>query len=93
MVERLHDVLGHGQAAALTPVLGGQGGIGKTQVAVLYAHEKAADCPGGVFLINAIDPATIVRQLAVHATGAPSLSLARAPGVGASTATARSAIG
>src|SRR5260370_11981045 len=67
-IEDLHRALGFGRPAVLTPVLTGQGGVGKTQLAVLYAYEKASDYPGGVFWINASDPGSIVRQLADYAT-------------------------
>ena len=69
-IEQLHRALGHGQAAALTPALTGQGGVGKTQLAVLYAHQKAADYPGGIFWIDASDPARIIEGLAAYANRA-----------------------
>jgi WD40 repeat protein len=37
-------------------VLVGLGGIGKTQLAVEYAHAHRDDCPGGVFWLNAVNP-------------------------------------
>jgi hypothetical protein len=66
-VEELHAALNQGEAAALTPALTGQGGIGKTQLAILYAYEKAAEYRGGVFWIDASDPARIIAQLAAFA--------------------------
>jgi hypothetical protein len=69
-VERLHQTLQEGKAAAVTPTLAltGQGGIGKTQLAVLFAHEKAAAYPGGVFWLNAAkDAEPITEQLGRYA--------------------------
>ena len=66
-VEELHAALNQGEAAALTPALTGQGGIGKTQLAILYAYEKAAEYQGSVFWIDASEPARIVAQLAAFA--------------------------
>jgi NB-ARC domain len=52
-IERLHAILQQRQSAAVTPALTGQGGIGKTQLAIRYAYEKGGAYPGGVFWVNA----------------------------------------
>jgi hypothetical protein len=77
-IEDLHHALGFDQPVALIPALTGQGGVGKTQLAVLYAYEKASCYPGGVFWLDASgltgdpttsqDPRSIIRQLADYAT-------------------------
>lgn len=54
----LHDMLQQGKSiVGIRPtVLVGLGGIGKTQLAVEYAHAYRADYPSGVFWLNAINP-------------------------------------
>jgi WD40 repeat protein len=54
----LHEMLQQGQSiVGIRPtVLVGLGGIGKTQLAVEYAHAYRADYPSGVFWLNAINP-------------------------------------
>jgi hypothetical protein len=66
-LQRLHEALQQGDTA-IAPALTGQGGIGKTQLAVLYAHTYADAYPGGIFWLNAADPQTILPQLADYAT-------------------------
>ncbi len=54
----LHKMLKQGQSpVGIRPtVLVGLGGIGKTQLAVEYAHAHRADYPGGIFWLNAVNP-------------------------------------
>ena len=47
------------QLLALTQAVRGLGGIGKTSIAVEYAHAHRAEYPGGVFWIDADTPATL----------------------------------
>jgi hypothetical protein len=42
---------------AIAPALSGQGGIGKTQLAVLYAHQYGDRHPKGVFWLSMADTA------------------------------------
>jgi hypothetical protein len=49
------DVLLADGAAAITPSLTGQGGIGKTQLAALYAHERGGRYAKGVFWVTLAD--------------------------------------
>lgn len=66
-LQRLHEALLAG-TAAITAALKGQGGIGKTQLAVLYGHEYAEQWyPGGVYWVSAFDPRTIADQLSGYA--------------------------
>jgi FOG: WD40 repeat len=57
----LHEMLQKGQSiVGIRPtVLVGLGGIGKTQLAVEYAHAHRDDYPSGVFWLNAINPLLI----------------------------------
>jgi WD40 repeat protein len=57
----LHEMLQQKQSiVGIRPtVLVGLGGIGKTQLAVEYAHAHRDDYPGGVFWLNAINPLLI----------------------------------
>lgn len=54
-ISSLHEMLQQGQSpVGIRPtVLVGLGGIGKTQLAVEYAHAHRADYPDGVFWLNA----------------------------------------
>ncbi len=54
----LHEMLQQGQSPlGIRPmVLVGLGGIGKTQLAVAYAHAQRAAYPSGVFWLNAANP-------------------------------------
>jgi len=52
-------------AAALMPAISGVGGIGKTQVAIQFAHQYRERYPGGVFWISAEQTETIELQLAL----------------------------
>jgi len=62
-LERLHDLLQAGQIPALT----GTGGMGKTQLAIEYAHRRRAAYPGGVFWLRMDPPAGIAGQVAALA--------------------------
>jgi WD40 repeat protein len=57
----LHEMLQQKQSiVGIRPtVLVGLGGIGKTQLAVEYAHAHRTDYPSGVFWLNAINPLLI----------------------------------
>lgn len=54
----LHDMVYRGGSpVGIRPtVLVGLGGIGKTQLAVEYAHMHRGDYPGGIFWLNAVKP-------------------------------------
>jgi len=54
----LHKMLKQGKSpVGIRPtVLVGLGGIGKTQLAVEYAHAHRADYSGGIFWLNAVNP-------------------------------------
>lgn len=60
-LSRLHEMLQQKQSiVGIRPtVLVGLGGIGKTQLAVEYAHAYRDDYPNGVFWLNAINPLLI----------------------------------
>ena len=65
-LERVHEALLNG-SAAITPAITGQGGIGKTQLAVAYAYDSRAEVyKDGIFWLNAAEP--IVPQMADYAT-------------------------
>jgi WD40 repeat protein len=56
-------------AVAITPALTGQGGIGKTQLAALYAHDRGSRFEGGVFWLMLAVPNrdAIIDQLVTFA--------------------------
>ena len=56
MVGQLHDMLQGDGKTAIVPALAGQGGIGKTQLAALYANEHKDDYRGGIFWLNMATP-------------------------------------
>ena len=66
-LQRLHDAMAQGNTA-VTPALSGQGGVGKTQLAVAYCYRHARDYPGGVFWLNAGDPGGLVGQMGDYPT-------------------------
>lgn len=76
---RLRHLLSSG-AANISAALAGQGGIGKTQLAVAYAYAYRDAYPGGVFWLDASNPDTLVRQIADHA-----YRLSFSPPVGSAT--------
>ncbi len=51
-------------SVALLPALAGVGGIGKTQLAIEFAHRFRAQFPGGVFWLSMEQPDTIAYQVA-----------------------------
>jgi hypothetical protein len=52
----VRETLAASSRTTLTSVLAGQGGIGKTQLAVLYAYRYLKSYRGGIFWINAAPP-------------------------------------
>ena len=64
-LERLHRILKNGTADIRRAALVGMGGVGKTQLAVEYAHRHRRDYPGGVYWVNAAAP--LVAELATLA--------------------------
>ena len=71
---RLDELLDGNEAAAITPALVGQGGVGKTQLAALYANDRAGRYPGGVFWLTMADPSAsnVLGQLVPSPASAPS---------------------
>ena len=71
LLKPLHDKL-QDRSIALTPALTGQGGIGKTQLAVLYVHTYRPAYRGGVYWLNLANPNPhqILRQIAGSFAGA-----------------------
>ena len=62
-LERLHGLLQRTGPAGLRPVaLVGMGGIGKSQLAVAYAHAHRGTYPSGVYWVNAAAP--LIAELA-----------------------------
>ncbi|WP_437543070.1 effector-associated domain EAD1-containing protein [Sorangium sp. So ce367] len=53
---RLHHVLTSGAAGTQRAAIVGMGGVGKTQLALEYAHRHRNDYPGGVYWVNAAAP-------------------------------------
>jgi hypothetical protein len=70
-LDRLDALLAGSRAtAAITPALTGQGGIGKTQLAALYAHDRGVRrFEGGIFWLTLASPSreAIIRQLVTFA--------------------------
>jgi WD40 repeat protein len=64
-LDRLHRVLKRGTTGIRRAALVGMGGVGKTQLAVEYAHRHRSDYPGGVYWVNAAAP--LVAELATLA--------------------------
>ncbi|WP_437995673.1 trypsin-like peptidase domain-containing protein [Sorangium sp. So ce185] len=68
LLKSIHDLLSRRSGAGPLPVLVGPGGIGKTQLAVLYAHTYADEYAGGVFWLDGSqDLQSIVAQLGSYA--------------------------
>lgn len=61
-LKRLGRVLKNGTTGIQRAALVGMGGVGKTQLAVEYAHCHRSDYPGGVYWVNAAAP--LVAELA-----------------------------
>ncbi|WP_437924642.1 effector-associated domain EAD1-containing protein [Sorangium sp. So ce291] len=61
-LRRLHHVLTNGTAGVQRAALVGMGGVGKTQLALEYAHRHRNDYPGGIYWVNAAAP--LVAELA-----------------------------
>ncbi|WP_437314415.1 effector-associated domain EAD1-containing protein [Sorangium sp. So ce385] len=55
-LERLNRLLRNGTIGVRRAALVGMGGVGKTQLAVEYAHRRRSDYPGGVYWVNAAAP-------------------------------------
>ncbi len=55
-LDRLHQLLQNGAFGARRAALVGMGGVGKTQLAVEYAHCHRDDYPGGVYWVHAAAP-------------------------------------
>ncbi len=66
LLAQLHQLLNSGKHTALTQAISGLGGIGKTQLAVEYAHRHKADYKI-TWWIHAEDPAALVSELAALA--------------------------
>jgi WD40 repeat protein len=62
----LHDAL-QAPPAPKTLLVTGLPGVGKTQLAVRYAHDYRLHYPGGIFWVNAANPSSIIDQLAAFA--------------------------
>lgn len=58
------------RTVAVLPAIEGTGGVGKTQLAIEFAHRHRDAFPGGVFWLNMADPAAVAPQVA--AAGGPS---------------------
>jgi tetratricopeptide (TPR) repeat protein len=72
ILDRLHASLGAGKAAALTQAIQGLGGVGKTQLALEYAHRFASEYDG-VWWLHAETPVTLASD---YAALAPHLGVA-----------------
>src|SRR5882724_2636973 len=68
-LDQLDALLTANQATAITPALTGQGGIGKTQFAALYAHDRGRRFEGGIFWLTLAVPSreAIIGQLVTFA--------------------------
>jgi hypothetical protein len=63
VLRNLHDRLTGGEAAALLTALQGTGGIGKTQLAVLYCWRYRPSWPGGILWLSMADPGAVPGEL------------------------------
>ena len=77
LIRELHEMLQAKKRTAVVPALSGQGGVGKTQLAAAYAHDHAADYPGGIFWLVAAETTALLPQLARFARDVPEIDLAR----------------
>src|SRR5690349_19515846 len=64
-LERLRQLFKESAAGVRRAALVGMGGVGKTQLAVEFAHRNRSDYPGGVYWVNAAAP--LVAELATLA--------------------------
>lgn len=66
-LERLYKLLRPDAPVALVPAIAGTGGIGKTQLAVEFAHQYRDRFPGGMFWLTMTDDASARTQVADYA--------------------------
>ena len=66
-LERLYDLLRPDAPVALIPAIAGTGGIGKTHLAVAFAHQYRDRFLGGVFWLTMTDDASARTQVADYA--------------------------
>ena len=66
-LERLYDILRPDVPVAVVPAIAGTGGIGKTQLAIEFAHCYQDGFPGGVFWLTMTDDAGVRTQVAAYA--------------------------
>src|SRR6266511_2974088 len=80
-LEHLYDLLRPDASVALVPAVAGTGGIGKTQLAIEFAHHYCNQFPGGVFWLTMTDDASVRTQLVDYA-GPRGLNLSGWPAMG-----------